>query len=40
MLMRVSAELGSTVVIVTHDDAVAALARRRMHLADGQIALP
>jgi putative ABC transport system ATP-binding protein len=38
MLMRVPAELGATVVVVTHDDAVAALADRRMHLVDGRIA--
>jgi putative ABC transport system ATP-binding protein len=38
LLMRVPAEHGSTVVVVTHDDAIAARADRRMHLVDGRIA--
>ncbi|MDQ1380160.1 MAG: putative transport system ATP-binding protein [Actinomycetota bacterium] len=37
LLMQVPAEHGSTVVVVTHDDAIAARADRRMHLADGRI---
>jgi ABC-type lipoprotein export system ATPase subunit len=37
LLMRVPAEHGSTVVVVTHDDAIAARADRRMHIADGRI---
>ena len=37
LLMRVPAEHGSTVIVVTHDEAVAALADRRLHLAHGRI---
>ena len=37
LLMRVPAEHGSTVVVVTHDDTIAARADRRMHIADGRI---
>jgi predicted ABC-type transport system involved in lysophospholipase L1 biosynthesis ATPase subunit len=37
LLMQVPAEHGSTVIVVTHDDAVAARADRRMHLVDGRI---
>ncbi len=36
MLMRVPAEHGSTVVVVTHDDTVAAAADRRLHLVNGR----
>jgi len=37
MLMQVPAQHGSTVIVVTHDSAVAALAQRRMCIVDGQI---
>jgi lipoprotein-releasing system ATP-binding protein len=40
MLMRVPAEHGSTVVVVTHDDAIASRADRRMHLVNGRIEGP
>ncbi len=40
MLMQVPARHGSTVIVVTHDDAVAGLADRTLHLVDGQIAAP
>ena len=38
MLMQVPAQRGSTVIVVTHDDSVAQLADRRLHLVDGRIA--
>ena len=38
LLLRVPAERGTTIVVVTHDEAVAARADRRMHLVDGRIA--
>ena len=38
LLMRVPVEHGSTVVVVTHDDAIAAMADRRLHLVNGRIA--
>ena len=38
LLMRIPAELGTTIVVVTHDEAVAARADRRTHLVDGRIA--
>ena len=37
LLMRVPAEHGSTVVVVTHDHTVAACADRRLHLTHGRI---
>jgi putative ABC transport system ATP-binding protein len=37
LLMRVPAEHGSTVVVVTHDQMVASFADRRLHLAHGRI---
>jgi putative ABC transport system ATP-binding protein len=37
LLMRVPAEHGSTVIVVTHDHAVAAFADRRLHLTHGRI---
>lgn len=37
MLLRVPVEHGSTVLVVTHDDAIAARADRRMHLVGGRI---
>ena len=40
MLMQVPARHGSTVIVVTHDDAVAQLADRTLHLVDGRIAAP
>ena len=38
LLLNVPAEHGTTVVVVTHDDAVASRANRRMHLVDGRVA--
>ncbi len=38
LLLRVPAERGTTIVVVTHDETVAARADRRMHLVDGRIA--
>jgi putative ABC transport system ATP-binding protein len=38
LLARLRREAGATLVLVTHDVAVAALADRRVHLADGRIA--
>jgi len=37
VLLRVPAERGTTIIVVTHDEMVAARADRRMHLADGRI---
>jgi putative ABC transport system ATP-binding protein len=37
LLVNLRAEEGSTLVLVTHDPAVAALADRRIHLRDGRI---
>jgi putative ABC transport system ATP-binding protein len=37
LLAKLRAEDGTTLVLVTHDPAVAALADRRIHLADGRI---
>jgi putative ABC transport system ATP-binding protein len=37
LLMRVPAEHGSTVIVVTHDDTVAGSADRRLHLVHGRI---
>jgi predicted ABC-type transport system involved in lysophospholipase L1 biosynthesis ATPase subunit len=37
LLLRVPAERGTTIVVVTHDETVAARADRRMHLVDGRI---
>lgn len=37
LLMRLPTEHGSTVIVVTHDAAVAARADRRLHLVDGRI---
>ncbi|MBK9090648.1 MAG: ABC transporter ATP-binding protein [Holophagales bacterium] len=37
VLVRLRAESGTTLVLVTHDPAVAALAGRRIHLRDGRI---
>ena len=36
-LVRLRNESGTTLVLVTHDPAVAALAGRRLHLRDGRI---
>ena len=36
-LVRLREESGTTLVLVTHDPAVAAVARRRVHLRDGRI---
>ena len=38
LLMRLPVEHGSTVIVVTHDAAVAARAHRRLHLVDGRVA--
>jgi putative ABC transport system ATP-binding protein len=38
LLVSLRADEGSTLVLVTHDPAVAALADRRIHLQDGRIA--
>jgi putative ABC transport system ATP-binding protein len=37
LLMRVPAEHGSTVIVVTHDDTVAGFAHHRLHLVHGRI---
>jgi ABC-type lipoprotein export system ATPase subunit len=37
LLMRVPADYGSTVVVATHDELVAAEARRRLRLSDGRL---
>jgi putative ABC transport system ATP-binding protein len=38
LLLRIPAERGTTIVVVTHDEAVAERTDRRMHLVDGRIA--
>ncbi len=40
LLVRVPAEHGCTVVVVTHDDQVAARADHRLHLVDGRVSAP
>jgi putative ABC transport system ATP-binding protein len=40
LLVRVPAEHGCTVVVVTHDDQVAARADHRLHLVDGRVGTP
>jgi len=37
LLTEINAEKGTTVIIVTHEDAVSARARRRVHVVDGRI---
>ncbi len=37
LILRLSRETGKTFIIVTHDETVASLAQRRLHLVDGQI---
>ena len=37
VLMRLPAERGNTVVVVTHDEVVAATAHRRVHLTNGKL---
>ena len=37
VLMRLPAERGNTVVVVTHDEVVAATAHRRLHLTNGKL---
>ncbi|MCW8983806.1 MAG: ABC transporter ATP-binding protein, partial [Thermoanaerobaculales bacterium] len=37
LLVKMRAEEGATLVLVTHDPAVAELADRRIHLLDGRI---
>ncbi len=37
LLVRMHAEHGATLIVVTHDPAVAELADRRIHLSDGRI---
>jgi len=37
MLMAMRARHGTTLVLVTHDPAIAALADRQVHLRDGRI---
>ena len=37
LLVRLQADEGATLVVVTHDPAVASLAGRRIHLADGRL---
>jgi putative ABC transport system ATP-binding protein len=39
LLVAMRADEGATLVLVTHDPAVAALADRRIHLRDGRIEL-
>jgi putative ABC transport system ATP-binding protein len=40
LLLRVPAEHGCTVVVVTHDDQVAARADHRLHLVNGRVSAP
>jgi putative ABC transport system ATP-binding protein len=40
LIRQLRAQLGLTVVMVTHEDHVAAYADRRLHLVDGQLAQP
>jgi ABC-type lipoprotein export system ATPase subunit len=40
LLIRVPAEHGCTVVVVTHDDQVAARADHRLHLVNGRVSAP
>ncbi len=37
LIVRLSRETGKTFILVTHDDTVASLARRKLRLVDGQI---
>ena len=37
MLLRLNRETGTTLVMVTHDDQIAAMASRRIQLVDGLI---
>jgi putative ABC transport system ATP-binding protein len=37
VIARVNAELGTTAVVITHNSAIAGMAHRVMHLADGRI---
>jgi ABC-type lipoprotein export system ATPase subunit len=37
LLGQLNSGLGTTIVMVTHDDRMARLAKRRLHLKDGQI---
>ena len=37
VIVRLSRETGKTFILVTHDDTVASLARRKLRLVDGQI---
>ena len=39
-LFRLRAERGSTLILVTHDHALAAQCDRMVHIADGRIAAP
>lgn len=38
VIARINAELGTTAVVITHNVAIAGMADRVMHLADGRIA--
>jgi ABC-type lipoprotein export system ATPase subunit len=40
LLERLPVEQGCTLVVVTHDHAIAARAPRRLHLADGRFTAP
>ena len=40
LFARLRAELGLTIVVVTHDQAVAARAERELHLVDGRLTVP
>jgi putative ABC transport system ATP-binding protein len=37
VIARINAELGTTAVVITHNIAIAGMADRVMHLADGRI---